>query len=130
MVFTIKLNGRFKGNDDGLLINISPQEVASQVTNYDNQEATDFGFINKVNGLIIVIREGTEPAGKYGNITSFQKKSMSMLGTFLTRSRSRVVRWHPHSTLLIRDMQRISIWTERPMNYLSMFDTKTTKWKY
>ena len=84
MVLTVKIDGVLKGNKDGILINISPQEVASQVTNYENKNATDFGFINKVNGIVVVIRAGTDVVDKYGNMIFTQTGSTCTLDTYLT----------------------------------------------
>lgn len=111
MVLTVKIDGILKGNKDGVLINVSPQEVASQVTNYENNNATDFGFINKVKGVVVVIRAGTDVVDKYGSIAFIQTELMSTLDTYPKRLKSSRDSSLQPSTLLIRSMQGTLTWT-------------------
>lgn len=56
MVVTIKLDGNLKGQQDGYIINLSPREIGNNLFAYSDTGPNDFGYTNKLEGLVIAIR--------------------------------------------------------------------------
>ena len=56
IVFQLKFDGLLKGTEDGMVINISPIEINTQVTGYDSLNNTSLGYNNVLDGLVIIIR--------------------------------------------------------------------------
>lgn len=67
----------FKGLIDGALITFSPTEVNSEVGTYDPADASDFGYIRKLNGLAILVR-----------LSKTAPSSNSVCKNLITRSQS------------------------------------------
>ena len=53
----------FKGSKDGMVINLSPNEVNSQVAAYDTNNSTELGFLSSLLGLAVIIRHPEEGEG-------------------------------------------------------------------
>ena len=63
LIMTLKVNGTFRGKTDGVLINLSPDNVMQKISYYEPSDARDFGFINKLFGLVIAVRQSPKSQG-------------------------------------------------------------------